>query len=145
MKSTLLRNSLIMFYWCIVVTRWRLRPTRSYTQHTDIVLFRFCFYYRPQTKLRKGNVFTPVCDSVHGGRGVRLKTTPGQTPPGQTPARQTTPYADPSSKTAIAVDGTHPTGMHSCLLIFSVLLLWFLLILYFKATTVLGFYSKKSI
>ena len=26
-----------------------------------------CTYYRPQTKLRKGNVFTGVCDSVHGG------------------------------------------------------------------------------
>ena len=26
------------------------------------------FYYRPQTKLREGNVFTCVCDSVHGGR-----------------------------------------------------------------------------
>ena len=26
---------------------------------------------RPQTKLRKGNVFTPVCDSVHGGGGMR--------------------------------------------------------------------------
>ena len=24
------------------------------------------FYYHPQTKLREGNVFTPVCDSVHG-------------------------------------------------------------------------------
>ena len=24
-------------------------------------------FYRPQTKLRKGNVFTPVCVSVHGG------------------------------------------------------------------------------
>ena len=24
-------------------------------------------FYRPQTKLREGNVFTPVCDSVHGG------------------------------------------------------------------------------
>ena len=23
-------------------------------------------YYRPQTKLREGNVFTPVSDSVHG-------------------------------------------------------------------------------
>ena len=23
--------------------------------------------YRPQTNLRKGNVFTPVCDSVHRG------------------------------------------------------------------------------
>ena len=25
--------------------------------------------YRPQTKLREGNVFTPVCDSVHKGGG----------------------------------------------------------------------------
>ena len=24
-------------------------------------------HYRPQTKLREGNVFTPVCDSVHRG------------------------------------------------------------------------------
>ena len=27
-------------------------------------------FYRPQTKLREGNVFTPVCHSVHGGGGV---------------------------------------------------------------------------
>ena len=27
------------------------------------------FYYRPQTNLRGGNVFTPVCDSVHTGWG----------------------------------------------------------------------------
>ena len=26
-------------------------------------------YYRPQTKLRERNVFTPVCDSVHGRGG----------------------------------------------------------------------------
>ena len=29
-------------------------------------------FYRPQTKLREGNVFTPVCDSVHGGGGRSL-------------------------------------------------------------------------
>ena len=29
-------------------------------------------YYRPQTKLREGYVFTGVCDSVHrGGGGMR--------------------------------------------------------------------------
>ena len=28
-------------------------------------------YYRPQTKLREGNVFTPVCDSVHRGVSVQ--------------------------------------------------------------------------
>ena len=28
------------------------------------------FHYRPQTKLREGNVFTPVCESVHRGVSV---------------------------------------------------------------------------
>ena len=32
--------------------------------------YRRLDYYRPQTKLREGYVFTGVCDSVHGG-GVR--------------------------------------------------------------------------
>ena len=52
-------------------------------------------FYHPQTKLREGNVFTPVCDSVHGGTGVSqhamgrggmgcvYKCSPR--PPGQTP------------------------------------------------------------
>ena len=30
------------------------------------------FHYHPQTKLREGNVFTPVCDSVHRG-GVSVQ------------------------------------------------------------------------
>ena len=29
----------------------------------------FSYFYRPQTKLRQGNIFTPVCHSVHGGGG----------------------------------------------------------------------------
>ena len=37
-------------------------------------------YYRPQTKLREGNVFTGVCDSVH--RGVPA---PGGVCPGGVP------------------------------------------------------------
>ena len=46
----------------------------------------------------------------------------GQTPPQETPPRQTTPWADtptPRADTpemATAVDGTHPTRMHSCYL-----------------------------
>ena len=43
--------------------------------------------YHPQTKLREGNVFTGVCDSVHG---------------------------HPPPRTATAAGGAHPTGMHSC-------------------------------
>ena len=94
-------------------------------------------YYRPQTKLRKGNVFTPVCQSfcsqgrvsapVHAG--IHL---PGQTPPRQTPSTradtshldrhpypgrhtpgQTPPGQTPPQQTAAAADGTYPTGMHS--------------------------------
>ena len=36
--------------------------------------------YRPQTKLRKGNVFIPVCDSVHGVGGGRCTPPSRQTP-----------------------------------------------------------------
>ena len=51
------------------------------------------FNYHPQTKLRKGIVFTPVCHSVHREEGIHPPRqtppkadthTPGQTPPGQT-------------------------------------------------------------
>ena len=47
--------------------------------------------YRPQTKLRKGNTFTSVCQT-----------------------RQTSPQ-----QTATAADGTHPTGIHSCFVLHS--------------------------
>ena len=78
----------------------------------------------------QGNVFTHVCHSIH--RGVAGRHSPGQTPPprqtpppwADTPQADTsswadTPWAwaDPPQVTATAVDGTHPTGMHSCSLI----------------------------
>ena len=46
-------------------------------------------YYRPQTKLRKGNVFTSVCQEFcpQEGGGVHPQTDlpPGRHPPGKTP------------------------------------------------------------
>ena len=89
--------------------------------------------YRPQRKLREGNVFTPVCHSVHKGRvsasgsgGGCLPLGPGGVhPPGQTPPRQTPPWADthlgrhPPVEMTIEAGGTHPTGMHSCFNLFS--------------------------
>ena len=48
-------------------------------------------YYRPQTKLGQGYVFTGICDSVNGGEGVphtpRVDTPPGaaDTPPSRHP------------------------------------------------------------
>ena len=53
--------------------------------------------------LGQGNVFTPVCHSVHRG-GVSQNTMGwGQIPLGR-----------PPPETAIEADGTHLTGMHSC-------------------------------
>ena len=77
--------------------------TNSFRMHDQ-----FCSFYGPQTKLRKGNVFTPVCQSFHSQGGVPapvhagIHTPPGrhpradtplgrplrQTPPGQTPLRR---------------------------------------------------------
>ena len=37
---------------------------RNITPDDMLQLF---IYYRPQTKLQKGNVFTPACNSVHSG------------------------------------------------------------------------------
>ena len=80
------------------------------------------FFYCPQTKLRKGNVFTGVCDSVHRG-GV-----PG---PGEEPGSRGSGPGGAWSWgfwlggawwrppwTATAVGGTYPTGMHSSLFLF---------------------------
>ena len=90
------------------------------------------FYYRLQTKLREGNVFIPVCDSVH--RGVCIPACNGRGclplgpwvctcpwadiplsrhPPGQSPLGHTLP------QTATEAGGTHPTGMYSCFVNFS--------------------------
>ena len=42
-----------------------------------------------------------------------------QTPPGRQPPRQTPPQGDiPPQEMATAMDGTHPTGMHSCYEVF---------------------------
>ena len=85
-------------------------------------------HYRPQTKLREGNVFTLVFYSVHRGvsaYGSREVPTSGSgeclplglgecTPPldTHTPLWANTP---PPVEMSIEAGGTYPTGMHSCL------------------------------
>ena len=55
---------------------------------TLLYLFYVASCYRPQTKLRKGNVFTPVSDCVHRG----VYTPPGRhPPPGKPPGRHPSP------------------------------------------------------
>ena len=62
-----------------------------------------------RTKLRQGNVFTPVCHSVHRGGGVCLwsrggvSATPGRHPPG----RHSHHWAHPTS---IHPPSRHPLG-----------------------------------
>ena len=55
------------------------------------------FLLPPAKKLRQGNVFTGVCDSVHRGEACVAKGGVCMT-----------------GETASAAAGTHPTGMHSC-------------------------------
>ena len=94
-----------------------------------------CVSFLPSaTKLRQGNVFTPVCQSVHRGGGylpqcmleytpwvdTRLRQTPprqthtpGQTPPwadlpADIPQADTPPFGDPLADTP----GRLPLGRH---------------------------------
>ena len=67
--------------------------------------------------LRQGNVFTPVCHSVHRdgagryplGRHPPADPPPGQTPPGRTPAGQTPPQSDTPQADTPQAD-TPPSG-----------------------------------
>ena len=97
-------------------------------------LVRFYSGYCPQTKLREGNVFTGVCDSVHRGvcllPGACLLPEGGSGPRrgcllwgggawsqggwGQVVWSRGVPGVETPPTTATAAGGTHPTGMHSC-------------------------------
>ena len=59
--------------------------------------------YRPQTKLRECNDFTPVCDSHHRGCTPPRQTPPRQTPPRQTPPRQTPPSPRRAMKRVVRI------------------------------------------
>ena len=65
-----------------------------------------------------------VKNSIHygGGRGVCLQVQRGVHPLGRHPPQADTPWAHtppsrqtPAQETASAADGTHPTGIHSCI------------------------------
>ena len=72
-----------------------------------------CHYYRPQLLLRKGYVFIGVCLSTGGRCTLPLKIPPPRQtpPPGRRPPGRTPPLGVHWYPT-----GTHPTGMHSCLI-----------------------------
>ena len=69
------------------------------------VSLRF-IYYRPQRSCGQGNIFTPVCHSVH--RGVSASVHAGIPPPDQTPGtRYTPPGPDPPGPVAPPQDQVH--------------------------------------
>ena len=85
----------------------------------------FTYYYGPQTKLREGNVFTPVCPSfcwqgVCGRHPSLGRHPPAETPLGShplagrhPPGRQTLPcQADPPAQTPPFRDG-HWSGRYA--------------------------------
>ena len=71
--------------------------SRRYASYWNAFLFLLS-----ATKLRQGNVFMPVCHSVHSGGGVCLSA-----------CWDTSPWADPLPAVT-AAGGTHPAGMHFC-------------------------------
>ena len=78
--------------------------------------YRSKFITVRNSKLRKGNVFTPVCLSFCSQRGVWQvpvgRHTPSRNPLGRYPSSwaDTPPLGRHPPKTATAEDGTHPTG-----------------------------------
>ena len=70
----------------------------------DCVLFIVILFLPAATKLRQGNAFTSVCDSVRGVVSVQGGFCQGDPPPVQ-----------------LRAGSTHPTGMHSCYCLFIVI------------------------
>ena len=85
-------------------------PSTTTTKFSSDTLLKpfvsFSSFYRPQTKLRKGNLFTPVCDSVHGRRGISLNPGAVYNPTRQTPqGRHLLPPSADTPQTATPDDG----------------------------------------
>ena len=85
----------------------------------------------PATKLRQGNIFTPVTGRVTANH-------PGQTPHSRHPRADTPPpsacWDTPSPAQCMLgygqqAGGTHPTGMHSCFFVFPFTILKYIAIL----------------
>ena len=120
------------------IHRWPLKIFR-FDLHASILKIHF---YRPQPSCGQGNIFAPVCHSVHGGclpqcmlgyhtppevdtprsrhpppgsRHPPEQTPPGaDTPPGSRhPPRSRHPPGKQTPPYGQWVAGTHPTGMHS--------------------------------
>ena len=126
----------IGFYWTLNFESVRYH-SHFYRRRNEV--WGKVMFLPPATKLRQGNVFTPVCQSFCSQEGMRA--THAHSPLGilrdavnewavcillecmlVTPVCHSvhmgvyTPQADtPSPEMVIEAGGMHPTGMHSCL------------------------------
>ena len=84
-------------------------PDKDLLEKTDLLL-------ASANEVCEGYVFTPVCHSVHKGGRCLSQCMLGYTPRADTPPESRhPPRADTPQQTVTAADGTHPTGMHSCI------------------------------
>ena len=106
------RQMIIRSHWITLLHSVEGSDNSSFSENSDFtdVLAR-CFYYRPQTKLRKGNVFTSVSRILSTGEGVH--PLPGR----HSPARQKPPYQAETLLLGIPLGrhplpGRHPLGRY---------------------------------
>ena len=87
---------------------------RAVLAHSGNLKMTTC--YPPQLLLRQGYVFTGVSLSTGEVYTPWQADTPlaGRQSSGRRPLAGRHPPGRPPQQTATAVDGTHPTGMHSC-------------------------------
>ena len=89
--------------------------------------YSYLFITARKRSLGQGNIFTPVCHSVHGGGSASVhdgippfppdQASPDQSPPpkpGTPPRTRHPPGAEHAGRYGQCAGGTHPTGMQSC-------------------------------
>ena len=93
--------------WPFPMLHWTPKHVRLAARLECFVVYFSCeCYYRPQRSCGQGNIFTPVCHSVHRGPGVSEAEPPPPKvrPPGRRYPRQHTP---PGSR---PIPGSRPPG-----------------------------------
>ena len=120
LKNSGFRNCL--FYWK-GARGWSV--SIYYLYHTELCVIS---YLPPAMKLGQGYVFTRVCDSVHRGDlqwpPLHAGIHPHQRqapPPHWTRGRHPSPSAVHAGRYGQQTGGTHPTGMQSCLILWTVI------------------------
>ena len=102
-------------FWKVFQLNWQMMTSIGFTIWIKQLCLVWLHFYRPQRSCGQGNIFAPVCHSVHRGVVVSQKAL-RQTPPGSRhplgagsppPPEQTPAYG-------LWAAGTHPTGKHSC-------------------------------